>query len=112
MLRAIDVPLLDAKHDGALEDVVITTEYRPGTILHDKVNLLAQVEGGEAIEINGAVLSVCPTKIPMRGGATFVNEGLTEVFKAYLPPRTVLSAEYPAAGADRMDCMLRMIAAM
>ena len=40
-----------------------------------------------------------------------VNEGLTRVFKAYLPPRTVLSAEYPAAGADRMDCMLRMIGA-
>ena len=40
-----------------------------------------------------------------------VNEGLTKVFKAYLPPRTVLSAEYPAAGADRMDCMLRMIGA-
>jgi len=40
-----------------------------------------------------------------------VNEGLTDVFKTYLPPRTVLSAEYPAAGADRMDCMLRMIGA-
>ncbi len=40
-----------------------------------------------------------------------VNEGMTRVFKAYLPPRTVLSAEYPAAGADRMDCMLRMIGA-
>lgn len=40
-----------------------------------------------------------------------VNEGMTRVFKAYLPPRTVLSAEYPAAGADRMDCMLRMLGA-
>ena len=40
-----------------------------------------------------------------------VNEGMTRVFKAYLPPRSVLSAEYPAAGADRMDCMLRMIGA-
>jgi len=40
-----------------------------------------------------------------------VNEGMTHVFKCYLPPRTVLSAEYPAAGADRMDCMLRMIGA-
>ncbi|UGS38306.1 hydantoinase B/oxoprolinase family protein [Capillimicrobium parvum] len=40
-----------------------------------------------------------------------VNEGMTNVFKCYLPPRTVLSAEYPAAGADRMDCMLRMIGA-
>jgi N-methylhydantoinase B len=40
-----------------------------------------------------------------------VNEGMTDVFKCYLPPKTVLSAEYPAAGADRMDCMLRMIGA-
>jgi len=40
-----------------------------------------------------------------------VNEGMTDVFKCYLPPRTVLSAEYPAPGADRMDCMLRMIGA-
>lgn len=40
-----------------------------------------------------------------------VNEGMTRVFKTYLPPRTVLSAEYPAAGADRMDCMLRMLGA-
>lgn len=40
-----------------------------------------------------------------------VNEGMTRVFKSYLPPRTVLSAEYPAAGADRMDCMLRMLGA-
>jgi N-methylhydantoinase B len=40
-----------------------------------------------------------------------VNEGMTNVFKCYLPPKTVLSAEYPAAGADRMDCMLRMIGA-
>lgn len=40
-----------------------------------------------------------------------VNEGMIDVFKCYLPPRTVLSAEYPAAGADRMDCMLRMIGA-
>jgi len=29
-------------------------------------------------KITGHVLSVCPTKIPMPGGATFVNEGLAE----------------------------------
>jgi N-methylhydantoinase B len=40
-----------------------------------------------------------------------VNEGMVDIFKCYLPPRTVLSAEFPAPGADRMDCMLRMISA-
>ncbi|MQA80863.1 MAG: hydantoinase B/oxoprolinase family protein [Streptosporangiales bacterium] len=38
-----------------------------------------------------------------------VNEGMVDIFKCYLPPRTVLSAEFPAAGVDRMNCMLRMI---
>lgn len=40
-----------------------------------------------------------------------VNEGMTKVFKCYVPPKTVLSAEYPAAGGDRTDCMVRMIGA-
>lgn len=40
-----------------------------------------------------------------------VNEGAMEVFRAYLPPRTVLSPEYPAPVVDRMMCMLRMISA-
>lgn len=40
-----------------------------------------------------------------------VNEGALRVFQAYLPPRTLLSPEYPAPVVDRMMCMLRMISA-
>ena len=40
-----------------------------------------------------------------------VNEGAMDVFRAYLPPRTVLSPDYPAPVVDRMMCMLRMISA-
>jgi hypothetical protein len=63
---------------GALHDVVISTDYRADSIIHSDVRLSAKTESGEAIEMTGKVLSVCPTKIPMPGGATFVNEGLTE----------------------------------
>ena len=48
------------------------------SILHKAVRFRAETEDGEAIEMHGDVLSVCPTKIPMPGGATFVNEGLAE----------------------------------
>lgn len=61
----------------ALNDVVIESQYRPGTMIHEAVKLTATTEIGESIEIVGDVTSVCPTKIPMPGGATFVNEGLT-----------------------------------
>ena len=40
-----------------------------------------------------------------------VNEGMTRVFRCYVPPKTVLSAQEPAPSADRMMCMLRMISA-
>jgi len=36
------------------------------------------LEAGEQLHIDGRVLCVCPTKIAMPGGATFVNEGLAE----------------------------------
>ncbi len=62
----------------ALKKVVITTEYEPGSILHDRVRLTGIIDGGEAIEITGRILSICPTKVPMPGGATFINEGLAE----------------------------------
>lgn len=60
-----------------LEDVVIDTEYKPGSIVHESVVLTGRTGEGEAIRITGDVSCVCPTKIPMPGGATFVNEGLT-----------------------------------
>lgn len=61
-----------------LNDVMITTEYNAGSIIHDKLRLTGTIEGGEEIEITGKVLNVCPTKVPMPGGATFINEGLAE----------------------------------
>ncbi len=63
---------------GKLKDVVIETDYETGSILHQAVRFRAETEDGEAIQMHGDVLSVCPTKIPMPGGATFVNEGLAE----------------------------------
>lgn len=61
----------------ALKDVVIETRYKPDSIVHESVVLTATTEDGEPIHITGDVSCVCPTKIPMPGGATFVNEGLT-----------------------------------
>ncbi|MBO6564963.1 MAG: hypothetical protein JJ956_09495 [Pseudomonadales bacterium] len=63
---------------GALKNVVITTDYESDSILHKNVVLTGEVEGGEKISISGVVTCVCPTKIPMPGGATFVNEGLAQ----------------------------------
>ena len=62
----------------ALKNVVITSEYEAGSIVHDRVKLTGSIEGAEDIEINGRVRSICPTKVPMPGGATFINEGLAE----------------------------------
>jgi hypothetical protein len=62
----------------ALINVVIESDYEPDSILHRALRLSGETENGEQILIEGTVLSVCPTKIPMPGGATFVNEGLAE----------------------------------
>ncbi|MFP6816577.1 MAG: hypothetical protein VB949_13050, partial [Pseudomonadales bacterium] len=61
-----------------LHDVHITTRYKPGSIWHTHVHLRAETGTGESLDIQGKVLTVCPTKIPTPGGATFVNEGLVE----------------------------------
>ena len=61
-----------------LKNVVIETEYKPDSIIHRAVRLTGETESGEQILITGDVHSVCPTKIPMQGGAIFVNEGLAE----------------------------------
>ena len=42
------------------------------------VRLTGRAASGRKISVDGRVLTVCPTKIPMPGGATFVNEGLAE----------------------------------
>jgi len=59
-----------------LSDVVIESEYAPDSLLHERVRLTAATSTGEPIALTGEILNVCPTKIPMPGGATFVNEGL------------------------------------
>ena len=62
----------------ALNDVRIESVYQPDSIIHTEIVLSATDPEGEQIDISGTVLNVCPTKIAMPGGATFVNEGLTE----------------------------------
>ena len=62
----------------ALPRVTIESDYKADSIIHSNVRLQAETGSGETLLITGAVLSVCPTKIPMPGGAIFVNEGLTE----------------------------------
>ena len=65
--------------DGVTQDLVAVTiesDYRTESILHRAVRFTAETANGETLEIDGEVLTVCPTKIPMPGGATFVNEGL------------------------------------
>ncbi len=60
-----------------LEDVSMTTEYDPtNPLLHQAVQLRGTDSGGTSIVVDGAVLTICPTKIPRRDGVTFVNEGL------------------------------------
>ncbi|MEM1433645.1 MAG: hypothetical protein AAGG11_06285 [Pseudomonadota bacterium] len=61
-----------------LENVVVESEYHAGSIVHKAVRLTGNLSNGERFAIDGTVWSVCPTKIPMPGGATFVNEGLAE----------------------------------
>jgi hypothetical protein len=69
------------QHDGVSEllpSVIIESDYGKDSIWHTEVELNAETEGGQALVIKGKVLTVCPTKIAMPGGATFVNEGLAE----------------------------------
>ncbi len=40
-----------------------------------------------------------------------INEGVTDVFRCYVPKKTILSSEFPAPVVSRMTCMLRMISA-
>ncbi len=61
-----------------LEDVRIESRYKPGSILHTDIRLTGRSASGRAIAVDGRILTICPTKIPMPGGATFVNEGLAQ----------------------------------
>jgi len=67
--------------EGRTEDlleVVIESTYRPDSIWHTAIRLTGRTASGAPVTVDGRILTICPTKIPMAGGATFVNEGLAE----------------------------------
>lgn len=67
--------------DGGTEDLVdvlIESDYRPDSIWHTAIRLTGRSASGAKVDVAGRILTICPTKIPMAGGATFVNEGLAE----------------------------------
>jgi hypothetical protein len=60
-----------------LAEVRVTgSTYKPDSILHTGMNIDAVAADGTSYAIKGDVMTICPTKIPMAAGATFVNEGL------------------------------------
>jgi len=61
-----------------LRDIVVESEYRSDSILHSAMRLTGRTEDGRTRSVTGKVLTICPTKIAMPGGATFINEGLAQ----------------------------------
>ncbi len=59
-----------------LKDIRVESTYKPGSILHETLVFTGTAADGTAIKIDGQVLTICPTKVPSPGGATFINEGL------------------------------------
>lgn len=57
--------------------VTVESTHRPGSMLHDTFRISGTTADGEAVVLDGEVINMCPTKVPMPGGATFINEGLT-----------------------------------
>ncbi len=60
-----------------LRDIIVESEYQHGSILHKAMRLTGITDDGKKRSITGQVLTVCPTKIAMPDGATFINEGIT-----------------------------------
>ncbi|HJP41159.1 MAG TPA: hypothetical protein QGF35_05585 [Dehalococcoidia bacterium] len=59
-----------------LGDITVTSEFEPGSILHNSLAFTGTDEEGVQHDIDGSLITVTATKIAMPGGATFVNEGL------------------------------------
>ena len=59
-----------------LDDITVTSEFEPDSILHKSLVFEGTDSDGVRHEIDGSLITVTATKIPMSGGATFVNEGL------------------------------------
>lgn len=76
-----------------LNDIKITdSTYQDGTILHETMRLTGTAEDGTPIDVKGKVLTICPTKIPSPGGATFVNEGLA-TFTLSMPGKDTIAGD-------------------
>ncbi len=67
---------VDGKNQELTAVRVTNSSYKPGSILHTGMQIDATAADGTTYAIAGEVVTVCPTKIPMPAGATFVNEGL------------------------------------
>ncbi len=76
-LRTLGGWLQESARITPLRAVTVASEFRPDSVLHRTLRLTAVAADGSAVKVDGEVLSVCPTKIPVPGGATFVNEGMT-----------------------------------
>ncbi len=61
-----------------LGDIIVESEYRSGSILHRAMQLTWTTEDGKRRSVIGRVLGICPTKIAMPAGATFINEGFAQ----------------------------------
>jgi hypothetical protein len=66
----------DGKTQALTRLHVQESSFKPDSILHTGMQIEATAEDGTTYDIKGDVITVCPTKIPMGQGATFVNEGL------------------------------------
>jgi hypothetical protein len=90
-------------------EVVVETRFRPGSILHDAVTLTGRTGRGRAIRIEGQILSMCPTKIPFPGGATFVNEGGLEAIgdNLYLESGSSGAPNLSVPGVDGTGVLLQ-----
>lgn len=61
-----------------LRDITIESAYQADSLLHTGMRLRGTAADGTAVDVEGTVMTICPTKIPMPQGATFVNEGLAK----------------------------------
>ena len=57
----------------SLNNVTVESKYRKDSIWHTAIKMNAETESGKNIQMDGRILTICPTKIAMPGGATFVN---------------------------------------
>ena len=66
--------LIDGKNE-IITDLVATSTYRAGSVMHETVRMEGLVKG-DCFRIDGKIINHIPTKIPMPDGAVMVTEGL------------------------------------